>query len=297
MSEKPHTVTRFAPSPSGRLHLGHAYSALVAWQAARDSGGRFLLRIEDIDPGRCRPEFDAGILEDLAWLGLTWEEPVMRQSARMDAYAAALSGLQQRGLLYPCFCTRKDIQREIDDAGHAPHLTGPDGPVYPGTCRRLSEDERAARIAAGERHAIRLRMNDAVAMAEDSTAGPLTFHDQTAGTVPVDATVFGDVVLARKDIPTSYHLAVVVDDAAQDVTLVTRGEDLLPATHVHRVLQSLLDLPEPDYAHHALLTDSTGRRFAKRDRSLTLQAMREAGTSAAGVRAEAGFPDDPTTLT
>jgi glutamyl-Q tRNA(Asp) synthetase len=297
MSAKPHTVTRFAPSPSGRLHLGHAYSALVAWQAARDSGGRFLLRIEDIDPGRCRPEFDAGILEDLAWLGLTWEEPVMRQSARMDAYAAALSGLKQRSLLYPCFCTRKDIQREIDDAGHAPHPAGPEGPVYPGTCRRLGEDERAARIAAGERHAIRLRMDDAVAMAEGSAAGPLTFHDQTARTVPVDATVFGDVVLARKDIPTSYHLAVVVDDAAQNVTLVTRGEDLLPATHVHRVLQSLLDLPEPDYAHHALLTDSTGRRFAKRDRSLTLQAMREAGKSAAGVRAEAGFPDDPTTLT
>lgn len=295
MSAKPHTVTRFAPSPSGRLHLGHAYSALVAWQAARDSGGRFLLRIEDIDPGRCRPEFDTGILEDLAWLGLTWEEPVMRQSARMDAYAAALSGLQQRDLLYPCFCTRKDIQREIDDAGHAPHLTGPEGPVYPGTCRRLGEDERAARLAAGDPHAIRLRMDDAVAVAGAAT-GPLTFHDKTAGTVPVDATVFGDVVLARKDIPTSYHLAVVVDDAAQDVTLVTRGEDLLPATHVHRVLQSLLGLPEPAYAHHTLLTDNEGRRFAKRDHSLTLQAMRDAGKSAAEVRKEAGFPDHSTVL-
>ncbi len=291
MSAKPHTVTRFAPSPSGRLHLGHAYSALVAWQAARDSGGRFLLRIEDIDPGRCRPEFDAGILEDLTWLGLTWEEPVMRQSARMDAYAAALSGLQQRDLLYPCFCTRKDIQREIDDAGHAPHPAGPEGPVYPGTCQRLGEDERANRIVAGEPHATRLKMDDAVA-----SAGPLTFHDKAAGTVPVDAAVFGDVVLARKDIPTSYHLAVVVDDAAQDVTLVTRGVDLLPATHVHRVLQSLLGLPEPAYAHHALLMDNEGRRFAKRDRSLTLQAMREAGQTAANVRAEAGFPDDPPAL-
>lgn len=296
MSAKPHTVTRFAPSPSGRLHLGHAYSALVAWQAARDRGGRFLLRIEDIDPGRCRPEFDAGILEDLAWLGLTWEEPVMRQSARMDAYAAALSGLQQRDLLYPCFCTRKDIQREIDDAGHAPHPAGPEGPVYPGTCRRLGEDERADRIAAGDPHAIRLRMEDAVAVAMGAATGPLTFHDQTAGTVPVDAAVFGDIVLARKDIPTSYHLAVVVDDAAQEVTLVTRGNDLLPATHVHRVLQSLLDLPEPTYAHHALLTDNEGRRFAKRDRSLTLQAMRDAGKSAAEVRTEAGFPDHSTAL-
>lgn len=291
MSAKPQTVTRFAPSPSGRLHLGHAYSALVAWHAARDSGGRFLLRIEDIDPGRCRPEFDAGILEDLAWLGLTWEEPAMRQSQRMDAYAAALADLQQRDLLYPCFCTRKDIQREIDAAGHAPHPAGPEGPVYPGTCRRLSEDERTARIAAGDSHASRLRMDEAV-----SASGSLTFHDRTAGTVPVDAAVFGDVVLARKDVPTSYHLAVVVDDAAQGVTLVTRGEDLLPATHVHRVLQALLDMPEPEYAHHTLLTDGDGRRFAKRDRSLTLQAMREAGRSAADVRAEAGFPDDPTTL-
>ncbi len=288
MSVTADIVTRFAPSPSGRLHLGHAYSALVAWRAARKNGGRFLLRIEDIDPGRCRPEFDAGILEDLAWLGLTWEEPVMRQSQRMNAYAAALSTLEKQNLLYPCFCTRKDIQREIDAAGHAPHPAGPDGPVYPGTCRRLGEDERAARIAAGEAHAIRLRMDDAVA-----AAGPLAFHDRTAGTVPVDAAVFGDVVLARKDVPTSYHLAVVVDDAAQGVTLVTRGEDLLPATHVHRVLQTLLDVPEPDYAHHALLTDGDGRRFAKRDRSLTLQAMRETGKSAADVRAEAGFPDDP----
>lgn len=293
MSANADIVTRFAPSPSGRLHLGHAYSALFAWQAARDSGGRFLLRIEDIDPGRCRPEFDAGILEDLAWLGLTWEEPVMRQSQRMDAYAAALVTLEQRDLLYPCFCTRKDIQREIDAAGHAPHPAGPEGPVYPGICRRLSKGERAARIAAGDPHAIRLRMDDAVAMAAGAATGPLTFHDRTAGTVPVDASVFGDIVLARKDVPTSYHLAVVVDDAAQGVTLVTRGDDLLPATHVHRVLQTLLGLPEPEYAHHTLLTDSDGRRFAKRDRSLTLQAMREAGRSAADVRAEAGFPDDP----
>ncbi len=290
MSANADIVTRFAPSPSGRLHLGHAYSALVAWRAARDVGGRFLLRIEDIDPGRCRPEFDAGILEDLAWLGLTWKEPVMRQSRRMDAYAAALATLQDRNLLYPCFCTRKDIQREIEAAGHAPHRAGPEGPVYPGTCRRLSDDERAARLAAGDPHAIRLRIDEAI-----SATGPLTFHDRTAGTVTVDAAVFGDVVLARKDVPTSYHLAVSVDDAAQGVTLVTRGDDLLPATHVHRVLQRLLGLPEPEYAHHPLLTDSGGRRFAKRDRSLTLQAMREAGKSAADVRAEAGFPDDPAT--
>jgi glutamyl-Q tRNA(Asp) synthetase len=276
------TVTRFAPSPTGRLHLGHAYSALFARQLAEAAGGRFLLRIEDIDATRCKPEFEAGIREDLAWLGLRWEEPVLRQSERMGVYAKALATLEARGLLYPCFCTRKDIAREIAAAGHAPH--GPDGPVYPGTCRALGGAERAKRIAAGTPYALRLRMDDAI-----SAAGVLTFTDRTAGRIAVNAAPFGDVVLARKEVPASYHLAVVVDDAAQGVTLVSRGEDLMPATHVHRLLQALLGLPEPGYVHHRLLADAAGRRFAKRDRGLTLEALRVAGRSPAEVRRMAGI--------
>lgn len=275
-------VTRFAPSPTGRLHLGHAYSALYAQRLAADAGGRFLLRIEDIDAARCRPEFEAGIFEDLAWLGLEWEEPVWRQSERMAVYAEALGRLAARGLLYPCFCTRKDIEREIADAGHAPH--GPDGPVYPGICRHLSKAERMERIEAGAPYAARLRMDRAMA-----AAGPLSFTDQAAGRIAVDGMPFGDVVLARKDVPASYHLAVVVDDAAQGVTLVSRGEDLLPAAHVHRLLQALLGFPEPGYAHHRLLADAAGRRFAKRDRSLTIEALRQAGHSPAEVRRMAGM--------
>lgn len=278
------TVTRFAPSPTGRLHLGHAFSAFFAHEAARVHGGRFLLRIEDIDPGRCRPEFDSGIVEDLAWLGLQWEEPVCRQSERLDAYAAALDALRRRGLLYPCFCTRKDIQREIDAAGHAPH--GPNGPVYPGVCRRLSHDEQAQRIARGAPHALRLRMDRA-----KEVAGPLAFTEAAAGRVTVDALSFGDAVLARKDAAASYHLAVVVDDAAQGVTTVTRGEDLLPTTHLHRVLQALLGLPEPAYAHHGLLTDADGKRLAKRDGGLTVRSLREAGHTPAAVRAMTGIDD------
>jgi glutamyl-Q tRNA(Asp) synthetase len=278
------TVTRFAPSPTGRLHLGHAYSALFARQLAEAAGGRFLLRIEDIDATRCKPEFEAGILEDLAWLGLRWEAPMWRQSERMAVYAEALATLEARGLLYPCFCTRKDIAREIAAAGHAPH--GPEGPVYPGTCRPLGAAERAERIAAGTPYALRLRMEDAIA-----AAGALTFTDRTAGRIAVDAAPFGDVVLARKEVPASYHLAVIVDDAAQGVTLVSRGEDLLPATHVHRLLQALLGLSEPEYAHHRLLADAAGRRFAKRDRSLTLEALRAAGRSPAEVRRMARIED------
>ena len=274
-------VTRFAPSPTGRLHVGHAYSALFAARAAM--GGRFLLRIEDIDLARCRPEFEEGIYEDLAWLGLTWEAPVRRQSDHFDDYRAALRKLDDMGLLYPCFCTRKDIQNEIENAGHAPH--GPDGVLYPGTCRALSTGERRDLVAAGEPHALRLDMAGAV-----ESTGPLTFEDRALGRIAVDGQSCGDVVLARKDVPASYHLAVTVDDAIQGVSLVTRGEDLLHATHIHRILQALLGLSEPEYWHHPLLTGEDGRRFAKRDRSLTIQALREAGKSPAEVRAQAGFP-------
>jgi glutamyl-Q tRNA(Asp) synthetase len=276
-------VTRFAPSPTGCLHLGHAWSALFAARAA-GPGGRFLLRIEDIDPVRCRPEFTAAILEDLAWLGLTWETPVRRQSDHLGDYAAALRRLRELGVIYPCFCTRADIQREIGDIHRAPH--GPDGaPLYPGTCRALSADEAAAREAA-EPHALRLDTARAKALAGED----LTWTDGARGLQTAAPQMFGDVVLARKDTPTSYHLAVTVDDALQGITLVTRGVDLFEATHVHRLLQALLGLPTPRYHHHALLTGPDGKRFAKRDQSLTLRAMREGGVSAEEVlgRLEAG---------
>jgi glutamyl-Q tRNA(Asp) synthetase len=279
---QPPITTRFAPSPTGRLHLGHAYSALFARDMAQ--GGRFLLRLEDIDPVRCRPEFEAGILEDLAWLGLEWEQPVRRQSEHLDDYRAALARLDAMGLIYPCFCTRRDIADEVARAGHAPH--GPDGVLYPGLCRRLPVSERQDRMAAGHPHALRLDMAEAV-----RRAGRVFWHDRHAGTVEARPDLFGDVVLARKDTPTSYHLAVTVDDALQDVTLVTRGEDLFAATHVHRLLQALLDLPAPAYCHHRLLTDGSGRRYAKRDRSLTLEALRLSGHSPAQVRSLAGYPE------
>ncbi len=280
----PTVVTRFAPSPTGYLHLGHVHSALFARRAADEAGGRFLLRIEDIDAGRCRPEFTEAIFEDLAWLGLAWPEPVRRQLEHMDDYAAALDRLEKGGLVYPCFCTRTEIRAEIERAGGAPH--GIDGAVYPGTCRALSTSVRETRMAGGEAFALRIDMARAVA-----AAGPLRFRDRALGEIVADPLRHGDVVLARKDIPTSYHLAVTVDDRLQGVTLVTRGEDLLPATDIHRLLQALLGLPLPEYHHHRLLTDDTGRRFAKRDRAETVRSLRAAGHSAAEVRAMAGFED------
>jgi glutamyl-Q tRNA(Asp) synthetase len=276
-------TTRFAPSPTGRLHLGHAFAALFAAQAARAAGGRFLLRLEDIDRARCRTPFADAILEDLAWLGLAWDGPVRRQSEHFADYRAALDQLAARALLYPCFCTRKDIQDEIARAGHAPH--GPDGALYPGICRGLAPPEAARRQAAGEPYALRLDMARALA----SVGGPLDFTDRAAGRVIADPAQFGDVVLARKDVPTSYHLAVTVDDALQHVTLVTRGRDLLAATHVHRLLQALLGLPVPDYHHHRLLTDATGLRLAKRADAASLATLRAAGADPAALRAQLGF--------
>jgi glutamyl-Q tRNA(Asp) synthetase len=262
-------TTRFAPSPTGYLHLGHAFSAWCGWRRARQAGGRFLLRLEDIDPGRCRPEFAASILEDLAWLGLDWNGEVRVQSQHLPAYQAALDHLAGMGLLYPCFCTRADIQREVAASAAAPH--GPDGaPLYPGTCRRLSPAERLDRIAAGEKFALRLDMQAA------GRPG-LTYHEEDQGRLPCHPERFGDVVLARKDAPASYHLCVTHDDALQGVTLVTRGVDLQPATDLHRLLQTLMGWPEPAYAHHRLLTDDAGRRLAKRDLAATLRSMREAG--------------------
>jgi glutamyl-Q tRNA(Asp) synthetase len=283
----PATVTRFAPSPTGHLHLGHAFSALFAYAQAQRAAlaggrGRFLLRIEDIDPGRCRPEFERSILEDLAWLGLGWEEPVRRQSDHMAEYAHALGRLETLGVLYPCFCTRGEIAQEIAAAGHAPH--GPDGPHYPGTCRALDAAERRRRIEEGRAYALRLDVAKAAAI-----AGPLTWCERSQGVMLAEPAIFGDVVLARKDVPTSYHLAVTLDDHLQGVTLVTRGEDLLPATHLHRLLQALLGLDTPDYHHHSLLTDDSGRRLAKRDKALTLKSLRDAGRTPDEVKAMAGF--------
>jgi glutamyl-Q tRNA(Asp) synthetase len=275
-------VTRFAPSPTGRLHLGHAYAGLFAEHRARESGGRFLLRIEDIDRSRCRPEFEAAIFEDLDWLGLRWETPVRRQSDHLGAYRAALEALSSRGLLYPCFCSRREIQAEVAAAAGAPQ--GPEGPLYPGTCRSLPADLRARRIAAGEPYALRLDS----AKAGDA-AGPLTWEDEARGRFAVEPGLLGDVVLGRRDAPASYHLAVTLDDHRQGVTLVTRGEDLLSATHVHRLLQALLRLAVPRWHHHRLLTNETGARLAKRDAAMTLAALRAAGRSADEVRAMAGF--------
>lgn len=275
-------TTRFAPSPTGELHLGHAYSALFAAACARRGHGRFLLRVEDIDGTRSRETFIAGIERDLAWLGLQWEGPVRRQSEHPDDYAKALARLEAMGLLYPCFCTRGDIAREIARAGEAPQ--GPDGPRYPGLCRGLAPACVAERKAAGASFALRLDMTRAIAM-----AGPLTWVDEAAGTIRAEPELFGDVVLARKDAPSSYHLAVSVDDALQGVSLVTRGVDLFAATHVHRLLQALLDLPVPHWHHHRLLTDPAGKRLAKRDKATSLSALRAAGLTADAVRSMVGL--------
>ncbi len=261
-------TTRFAPSPTGRLHLGHAWSAILAHDAARAAGGRFLLRIEDIDPTRCRPAFVAGIVDDLAWLGLCWEG-ISYQSARLPLYDAALEQLNGLGVLYPCFCTRGDIARDVAASLHAPH--GADGPLYPGTCRMLGAAERAARSAT-EPHSWRLDVAAALARTE-----PLFWVDETAGSVPVDPTALGDVILRGKDRPASYHLAVVVDDAAQGVNLVVRGRDIFASTHTHCILQALLGLPTPHYRHHPLVTDAGGTRLAKREGARTLESVRLRG--------------------
>jgi glutamyl-Q tRNA(Asp) synthetase len=270
-------ATRFAPSPTGLLHLGHAYSALFSAKAAEESGGAFILRMEDIDAGRCREPFYEAIEEDLRWLGLVWQGPVRRQSDHMGDYQKALKTLTDRDLIYPCFCTRKEIQAEIEAAGRAPH--GPDGPHYPGTCRALSHGTRNEFMEAGKSFALRLKTDDAL-----KQTGPLVWQDRRRGEIKATPEIFGDVILARKDTPTSYHLAVTVDDHLQGISLVTRGEDLFDATHIHRLLQALLNLPTPTYEHHSLLRGTDGKRFAKRDKSLTLRSLREGGKTAEEVR-------------
>jgi glutamyl-Q tRNA(Asp) synthetase len=273
-------VTRFAPSPTGLLHLGHAYAALFAAHETQGSG-RFLLRIEDIDRSRARSEFESAIFADLAWLGIEWETPVRRQSEHFDDYRAALKRLEADGLVYPCFCTRKSVAAEVADAAGAPHGKAA---IYPGTCRRLPVGERTRRIEDGEAYALRFDAAEA-----SRRAGALTFHDRDRGAIGVDANVMGDVVIARKDTPTSYNLSVVVDDAGQGITLVTRGDDLLDATHVQRLLQASLDLPEPAYRHHRMILNAAGERLSKRDGAKSLAALRDAGERGVSIRRQLGF--------
>jgi glutamyl-Q tRNA(Asp) synthetase len=281
-------VTRFAPSPTGYMHLGHAFAAITAHDAAKRQAGRFLLRIEDIDRSRCRLEFEQATYEDLAWLELQWEQPVLRQSERLDAYRATLAQLQSRDLLYPCFCTRADIAAEIARSTEAPH--GSDGPLYPGTCRSLSENDRKQCTESFTSYALRLDVKKAAEIAgalqfEEHGSGPNGEH----GTIAVNPLLFGDIVLARKDTPAAYHLAAVVDDASQGVTSVTRGDDLFAATHVQRLLQKVLNLPAPAYAHHRLILDEQGRKFSKRDRAVTLRDLRSNGVTPEDVRTQIGL--------
>ena len=284
-------ATRFAPSPTGFLHLGHAFSAITAFDAAQRAGGRFLLRIEDIDQTRCKPEFETAIIEDLEWLGLHWETPVLRQSERFDAYGDALQRLMDKNVVYRCFKTRKEI---AEATAQAPHFgaEGPDGPHYVGA--PLAPQKESDLMGTGAAFAWRLSM----ARAREALGGDfasLSFTEDGRGpngeTGVIHATpeIFGDAIVARKDFGTSYHIAAVIDDAHQGVTHVIRGEDLFPATHLHRLLQTLLDLPTPHYQHHRLITDESGKRFAKRDQPVTLRALRESGATAADIRARVGF--------
>jgi glutamyl-Q tRNA(Asp) synthetase len=283
-------VFRFAPSPNGELHLGHALSALVGCEQARAAGGRFLLRIEDIDVGRTRPEFVAGIFEDLHWLGLAWEEPVLFQSQRMAAYRAAAERLEALGLVYPCFATRSEIE-----AAATGGASDPDGaPLYPGLWKGRPPAEIAERRTAGVPAALRIDMEGAVRAAEERLHGaPLTFaevaEDGTIQTIDAHPERWGDAVLVRKDVPTSYHLAVVIDDAWQGVTHVTRGRDLYAATDLHRLLQVLLGLPEPAYRHHRLIVDESGRKLAKSAKDTSLRSLRGQGVSPAEVRRLVGL--------
>ncbi len=276
-------ITRFAPSPTGPMHLGHAYSALLACDLARNAGGRFLLRIEDIDVARSRSEYETLIYDDIAWLGIDWERPVMRQSERSEAYDKALRNLWDQGLLYPCICTRRDIAEALS----APHgsPSGPDGPVYPGTCRNRD------RVALKGPHALRLDIRKAAQVVETLT------YTETGAKGPGKVTMdpqrliedIGDVVLARRDIGTSYHLAVVVDDADQAITTIVRGRDLAPATPIHVLLQKLLGLPTPIYHHHRLIRDQADKRLAKRNDVAAIRTYRDAGQTPADIRAMVGF--------
>jgi glutamyl-Q tRNA(Asp) synthetase len=283
-------VFRFAPSPNGYLHLGHALSALINADAARACGGRLLLRIEDIDPARSRPEFEAAILEDLEWLGMAFERPVWRQSEHLDLHRERFEALKRRGLVYPCFCSRAALARAVDalEARNGEKWPrDPDGAfLYPGICRELEPDEATKRIGAGEPHGWRLRTEEASAI-----AGRLTWREHDAAEpaspwrpIEADPSAWGDVILLRRDAPSSYHLAVTIDDAAQGVTQVVRGKDLRAATSIHRLLQKLLGLPEPDYHHHRLVLDEDGRKLSKSIASTSLRELRASGVTPLDIR-------------
>jgi glutamyl-Q tRNA(Asp) synthetase len=283
-------VFRFAPSPNGELHLGHALSALIDFEMARTLGGRFLLRIEDIDPARCKLEFETAIYEDLAWLGISWEEPVRRQSENLDAYAQALAKLEGEGLVYPSFESRGEIAQYVAQHSHVHWPHDPDGaPLYPGLSKKLGSEERKRRMES-EPYALRLDMN-----AASERVGALTWVETGADpkqdheTRMAEPEKWGDVVLARKDPPTSYHLSVVVDDAVQGVTHIVRGQDLYQATSVHRVLQALLGLPPPLYHHHRLILDAEGKKLSKSTRATALRELREQGKTPADIRRVVGL--------
>ena len=285
-------VFRFAPSPNGYLHLGHGLSALLNFEMARAAGGRLLLRIEDIDETRCRPEYEQAIVDDLAWLGIAWEQPVRRQSEHLDEYRTALARLETQGLLYPSFESRAEVAALITERErHGAWPRDPDGaPVYPGSVNSMSPVERQRRVAAGERYALRLDMASAIARAgtmawTEAGQGP---NDET-GAVPASPAAWGDVVLARKETPTSYHLAVVVDDALQGVTDVVRGQDLFAATGVHRLLQTLLGLAAPAYHHHRLLLDDEGKKLSKSTKATGLRELRAQGATPADIRRMVGL--------
>ncbi len=285
MASDTRPVFRFAPSPNGYLHLGHAFSALFTWRLARATNGRFLLRIEDIDRARCKAEFETAIIEDLAWLGISWEEPVRRQSEHFADYARALARLESMGLIYPCFATRREIQ---EVARERPTGFDPDGaPLFESPHKHAPAGETAARLAAGAPHTLRLDMARALELAAKKRPLPLAYlaveENGTLTRMAADPARWGDVVLARKDVPTSYHLSVVVDDALQGITHVTRGLDLLPSTDLHVLLQTLLDLPSPLYRHHPLVRDACGRKLSKSARDTSLRALRDQGIGALDI--------------
>jgi glutamyl-Q tRNA(Asp) synthetase len=286
-------TTRFAPSPTGHLHLGHAYSAMKTFETARAAGGQCLLRIEDIDTTRCKPEFEDQILADLKWLGFDWPTPIRRQSEHLDGYAAVINALAERGLVYRCFKTRKEIAKDIARAPHAPG-EGPEGLIYPGPETPMSTDEEDERLRNGESFSWRLaikacrdELGDAfnALMFIEEGRGP----DGETGLVIAKPDLLGDVILARKDIGTSYHIAACHDDALQGMTHVIRGEDLFFTTHLHVLLQKLMGWPKPIYRHHRLVRDQGGKRFAKRDKSMTLKALREQGFTPDQLKDMAGF--------
>ena len=279
-------ITRFAPSPTGRIHLGHALSALFSQEEAEKRNGKVLLRMENIDKARCKTEYEAYIKEDLHWLGFDWNGAVRRQSDHMEDYQIALQKLKEIGVLYPCFCSRGDILTEIENSSGAPHdgIMGPDGPTYPGTCRKLARDLQNEGIASGKKYALRLDVRRA-----QDIVGIISWLDADTGEIRAEPEIFGDIVLARKDIMTSYHLSCTVDDHIQGISLVTRARDLALATHIHRLLQQLLDYKVPEYKFHKIIGDKNGNRLSKRVKSKTIYAMRKEGFRVSDIRLAIGL--------